>query len=123
MIDSLKDMKEKQSIIDLVYLKLCKQPNSSYDQLWLQNMTYAQDKKQGTSPYTLRLCQLVAGKEIQPLWNNDWIEVIFVQNMPIDSIVDKETLKKVTPVITFRETMAYNEVTWLVILYNKAMVP
>ena len=111
MIDSLKDMKEKQSIIDLVYLKLCKQPNSSYDQLWLQNMTYAQDKKQGTSPYTLRLCQLVAGKEIQPLWNNDWIEVIFVQNMPIDSIVDKETLKKVTPVITFRETMAYNEVT------------
>lgn len=111
MIDSVKDMKEKQSIIDLVYHKLCNQPNSDYNQLWLQNMTYTQDKKHGTSPYTLRLCQLVAGKEIQPLWNNDWIKAIFVQNMPIDSIVDKETLKKVTPVITFRETRAYNEVT------------
>ena len=59
MIDSLKDMKEKQSIIDLVYYKLCNQPNSDYNQLWLQNMTYTQDKKTGTSPYPLRLCQLV----------------------------------------------------------------
>ena len=109
MIDLLKDMKEKQSIIDLVYNKLCNQPNSDYNQLWLQNMTYTQDKKTKTSPYSLRLCQLVAGKEIQPLWNNDWIKAVFVQNMPIDSIVDKETLKLVTPVIKFRETRAYYE--------------
>ncbi|MDD7304186.1 MAG: hypothetical protein PUG76_06640 [Prevotellaceae bacterium] len=33
MIDSLKDMKEKQSIIDLVYHKLSNQPNSDYNQL------------------------------------------------------------------------------------------
>jgi hypothetical protein len=26
--------------------------------------------------------------------------------------VDKETLKKVTPVITFRETRAYNEIAY-----------
>jgi hypothetical protein len=45
----------------------------------------------------------------EPLWNNEWIKTVLVQNMPIDSIVDKETLKKVTPVITFRETRAYNE--------------
>lgn len=71
MIDSLKDMDEKRSIIDLVYHKLCNQPNSSYNQLWLQNMTYTQDKKQGTSPYILRLCQLVVGKAEEPLWNID----------------------------------------------------
>ena len=109
MIDSLKDMKEKQSIIDLVYNKLCNQPNSDYNQLWLQNMTYTQDKKNGTSPYSLRLCQLVAGKDIQALWNNGWIKTEFVLNMPIESIVDKEVLKNVTPVITFRETRAYSE--------------
>lgn len=39
MIDSLKDMDEKRSIIDLVYRKLCNQPNTSYNLLWLQNMT------------------------------------------------------------------------------------
>lgn len=109
MINSLKDMKEKQSIIDLVYNKLCNQPNSDYNQLWLQNMTYTQDKKNGTLPYSLRLCQLVAGKKVQPLWNNDWVKAEFVQSMPYESIVDKKTLKKVTPVIVFRETRAYNE--------------
>lgn len=111
MIDSLKDMKEKQSVIDLVYNKLCNQPNSDYNQLWLQNMTYTQDKKNGTSPYSLRLCRLVMGNIDEPLWNNEWIKNEFIQNMPIESIVDTQTLKTVTPVITFRETRAYNEVT------------
>ena len=109
MIDSLKDMKEKQSIINLVYNKLCNQPNSDYNQLWLQNMTYTQDKKNGTSPYSLRLCQLVADKKVQPLWNNEWLNSELAKNLPYDSIVNKETLKNVTPVITFRETRAYNE--------------
>ena len=112
MIDSLKDMKEKQSIINLVYNKLCNQPNSDYNQLWLQNMTYTQDKKNGTSPYSLRLCKLVMGNLDEPLWNNKWIKAEFIQNMPIASIVDKETLKKVTPVITFRETRTYNEIAY-----------
>ena len=110
MIDSLKDMSEKQSIIDLVYNKLCNQPNSDYNQLWLQNMTYTQDQKNGTSPYSLRLCKLVMGNIEEPLWNNGWIRAEFVKNMPIESIVNKETLKKVTPVITFRETRMYNEI-------------
>ena len=104
IIDSLKNMDEKRSIIDLVYHKLCNQPNSSYNQLWLQNMTYTQEKKQGTSPYTLRLCQLVAGKAVDPLWNNDWLKAEFTTDIPYNSVVDGETLKKVTPVITFRET-------------------
>lgn len=112
MIDSLKDMKEKQSIINLVYNKLYNLPNSDYNQLWLQNMTYTQDKKNGTSPYSLRLCKLVMGNLDEPLWNNEWIKTEFIQNMPIASIVDKETLKKVTPVITFRETRAYNEIAY-----------
>ena len=109
MIDSLKDMRKKQSIIDLVYNKLCNQPNFDYNQLWLQNMTYTQDKKNGTSPYSLRLCQLVAGKNVQALWNNEWVNSELAENLPYDSIVNKETLKKVTPVIMFRETRMYNE--------------
>ncbi len=109
MLDSLKDMNEKRSIIDLVYHKLCNQPNSSYNQLWLQNMTYTQDKKQGTSPYTLRLCQLVAGKAVEQLWNNDWLKAELTINLPYDSVVDGEALKKVTPVITFREMRRYEE--------------
>lgn len=109
MIESLKDMNEKQSIIDLVYHKLCNQPNSDYNQLWLQNMTYTRDKALGTSPYTLRLCQLVAGREAAPLWNNDWLHPSLTASLPYDTVVDPSTLQQVTPIITFRETRAYNE--------------
>lgn len=109
MVDSLKDEKEKWDIINKVYSKLCNQPNSTYNQLWLQNITYQKDKKNGVSPYTLRLCQLVAGKQIEPLWNNDWLNSELEEKLPYDSIVDKEILKKVTPVIMFRETRLYND--------------
>ena len=110
MVDSLKDEEEKWEIIDKVYSKLCNQPNSTYNQLWLQNIAYQKDKKNGVSPYTLRLCQLVAGRQAEPLWNNEWLKTEQLTNIPYDSIVDGETLKKVTPVITFRERRAYNEI-------------
>lgn len=112
LVDSLKDEEEKWGIIDKVYSKLCNQPNSTYNQLWLQNITYQKDKKNGVSPYTLRLCQLVAGKQIEPLWNNEWLKQELLTNIPYDNIVDGETLKKVTPVIAFRETRRYDEIEY-----------
>jgi len=111
MVESLKDMKEKRDIINMVYNKLCKQHNSDYNQLWLQNITYTQDKKRKKSPYTIRLCKLVMGSTDEPLWNNSWIKPDLVENMPFDSIVNQKTLELVTPVIVFRETRAYNEQT------------
>lgn len=107
MVDSLKDEHEKWDIIDKVYAKLCNQPNSDYNQLWLQNITYQNDKKKGTSPYNIRLCQLVANKNIEPLWNNQWLEQRLHSSLPYDSIVNREILKKITSVITFREIRAY----------------
>ena len=109
MVDSLKDEKEKSVIINLAYSKLCNQPNSDYNQLWLQNITYQQDTKNGTSPYKMRLCRVVAGDKNVELWNNAWAKAKLLSNLRVDGIVNTETLKKVTPVITFRETRAYNE--------------
>ena len=107
MVDSLTDMNEKQDIINKVYTKLCSQPNSDYNQLWLQNITYTQDKKRKKSPYDLRLCRLVMGNKDVALWNNEWLKAEFTAQMPYDTVVDQATLKKVTPVIVFRETRAY----------------
>lgn len=112
MVDSLKDEEEKWDIIDKVYSKLCNQPNSTYNQLWLQNITYQKDKKTGASPYSLRLCQLVAGRQVEPLWNNEWLKPELLTDIPYDTIVDGEILKKVTPVITFRERRRYNEIEY-----------
>lgn len=109
MVDSLKDEKEKSAIINLVYSKHCNQPNSDYNQLWLQNITYQQDKKNGKSPYKMCLCRVVAGDKNVELWNNEWIKQNFVKPLTLTYICDAERLKKVTPVITFRETTAYYE--------------
>ena len=109
MVDSLDDLREKQDIIDKVFTKLCKQHNSEYNQLWLQNITYTRDKKRKKTPYTLRLCKLVMGESGEPLWNNGWLKPEYTRSLPYDSIVNQETLKKVTPVIMFRETRAYND--------------
>ncbi len=109
MVNSLKDEKEKQDIINKVYAKLCNQPNSDYNQLWLQNITYQQNKKNGTSPYKMRLCRVVAGDKDVELWNNEWVKPKLLSDLHVDRIVDADTLKKVTPVITFRETRIYNE--------------
>ena len=68
-----------------------------------------QDKKSKKSPYSMRLCKLVMGTSEEPLWNNDWLKSNLTSELPYDSIVNKETLKKVTPVIVFRETRAYLE--------------
>ena len=109
MVNSLKDEKEKQYIIDRVYSKLCNQPNSDYNQLWLQNMTYQQDVQSGKSPYTMRLCRIVAGDEEVELWNNAFLKETIRKTCTPNLILNKETLGKITPVIMFRETRIYNE--------------
>lgn len=110
MVNFMTNEKEKWDIIDKVYKKLCKLPNSDYNQLWLQNITYQKDKKEGKSPYKLRLCEIVAGNKEVELWNNKWIKPELLSAIPINDIVDGEILKKVTPVITFREMRRYNEI-------------
>jgi len=108
MVDSLKDEKEKVAIITKVYEKLVHQPNSSFNELWLQNITYQWDKKQGHAPYKMRLCRLVMGEQID-LWNNSWLKSEYSKKLPLDTICDQEILKETTPVITFRESRAYYE--------------
>ncbi len=101
---------EKVGILDRIYKKLRTLPNSEYNQLWLQNITYNRDKEKKRTPYTMRLCKLVMGEYDETLWNNEWLKQNLTESLPYDTIVDAETLKKVTPVITFRETRAYEEI-------------
>lgn len=109
MADSIKDDAEKRSIIDKVSKRLRYLHNNVYYQLWLQNMTYQRDKKLGINPYDARLCQTVMGDTAQ-LWNNSWLRPELTDGFPETSVINSDTLAKVTPIITFRETRAYEEV-------------
>lgn len=109
MVDTLVDENEKVDIISKVYEKLAHLPNSSYNQLWLQNITYQWDKKQGCAPYDMRLCRLAMGEQVV-IWNNAWLDSKLISRIPLKTICDKKLLKSLSPVIIFRETQAYNEV-------------
>ena len=109
MVNSLKDEKEKQDIIYKVYAKLCNQPNSDYNQLWLQNMTYQQDKKNDSSPYNMRLCRVVAGDKNVELWNNKYLKKEIRDEHESNLILSKKILTEISPVITFRETRFYSD--------------
>ena len=106
MVDSLEQPDEQSYIIDKVRARLISQPNSTYTQLWLQNMTYSHDLEQGTTPYDVRLCRIAAGEDID-LWDNTWLSPAIRDHVATDSIVDRDLLADLTSIITFRETRAY----------------
>lgn len=108
ILNDIEDQQERKRVIALVYERLSHQPNSTYTQVWLQNITYPNDVVNNTCPYTLPLCELVMGKQID-LWNNTWLKAELTDYLPINSIVDKDTLSKNNSVIVFRETRAYYE--------------
>jgi hypothetical protein len=102
-------LKLRSEIIPKVKNKLISIPNSTYSQLWLQNMTYKYDKEKAQSPYDARLCKVVMGKNID-LWNNNWLKKELTKGFPQKSAVNKKRLDELTPVITFREKFLYNEI-------------
>ena len=113
LISKLKT-KERREILDKIVNKLINRPNSKYDQLWLQNITYADDCKRKKPPYEydFPLCQLVANEDVE-LWNNSWLKPELTDGFPYKSIVNEEKRDEATATstITFREIRHYNE--WL----------
>ena len=110
LIETVDDISMRCDIVTKVCNKLRGLHNNSYYQMWLQNMTYKRDKKEGRKDvYEARLCRVVMGEDL-PLWNISWLKAELSDGFPQSSIVNQETLAKVTPIITFRETRRYNEV-------------
>ncbi len=106
IVDSVDDDKEKWDIFDKVHNKLCKRPNSQYDQIWLQNISYKKDLANNECPYDVSLCRLVMGAE-EKIWNTDWLKPELRNALPLASICDAKCLEELSPVITFRETREY----------------
>lgn len=107
MTSSMKNTDDRDDIIKKVYHKLVNQPNSTYSKLWLQNMTYNYDVAHNDhSKYDVRLCKIVMGESVE-LWNNSWLKPELLKGFAATSVVNKKTLGKVTPIITFRERRQY----------------
>ena len=102
------DACKKKEIINLIYDKLIRIPNSAFLQVWLQNITHTTDDWSVSEVYNMPLCKVVASQPVT-LWNNSWLLPEITENFPQDSIVDRELLAKTGQVITFRAKRQYDE--------------
>ena len=102
------DACKKKEIINLIYDKLIRIPNSAFLQVWLQNITHTTDDWSVSEVYNMPLCKVVASQPVM-LWNNSWLLPEITENFPQDSIVDRELLAKTGQVITFRAKRQYDE--------------
>ncbi len=79
---------ERVEIVDLVRRKFIDLPNSTYLQLWLQNMTMGLDSSRSECPYEMSLCHIAMG-ELVDIWDNSWLQPSLLKGLPIGSICDK----------------------------------
>lgn len=108
LVDTLDDEgPEKKDIIRKVCTKLRNQHNTTYLEIWLQNMTYNTDKLHDDSNYSQPLCKLIMGNDIA-LWNNAWLRQPLYDGFPYRRICNEEKLKEVTPVIQIRSRFEYD---------------
>ena len=105
------DTEKKKEIIEQIYKKLYRIPNSAFLQVWLQNITHTTDDRSSTKVYDMPLCKVVAEQPVS-LWNNEWLIPEIASNFPQGSIVDREVLAKTGQLITFKAKRQYDEMEY-----------
>lgn len=105
------DAQKKKEIIDLIYKKLIRIPNSAFLQVWVQNITHTTDNWSAGDIYDMPLCKAVANQPVT-LWNNSWLNPNIAIAFPQNSIVDREVLAKTGQVITFKAKRQYDEMEY-----------
>ena len=105
------DAEKKSEIIDLIYRKLIRIPNSAFLQVWVQNITHPTDDWSAGDIYDMPLCKVVAKQPVM-LWNNNWLNADIAAAFPQDSIVDRDVLAKTGQVITFKAKRQYDEIEY-----------
>lgn len=105
------DQQKKKDIIDLIYKKLIRIPNSAFLQVWIQNITHTTDDWSSAEVYDMPLCKVVAKQPVS-LWNNNWLIPEITTSFPQDSIVDRGLLAKTGQIITFKAKRQYDEMEY-----------
>lgn len=105
------DAQKKKEIIDLIYKKLIRIPNSAFLQVWMQNITHTTDDWSEDDIYDMPLCKVVAKQPVK-LWNNSWLLPDIAASFPQDTIVDRDVLAITGQVITFKAKRQYDEMRY-----------
>lgn len=104
IINKMDSMEEKKTIIKRIQKKFSDIPNIGEVELWLQRMSINIDS---SIEYSEKLCKIVSGADNIEIWNIDWIKDEYKKDFPINSIVDKNKIKGLSPEIYINEVSLF----------------
>lgn len=97
LLSTIENNDEKHDIIALIYHRLRNLPNSTYLQLWLQNLTYITNDP-AINDYDTPLCRMATTSIA--LWNNSWLPATIPSNLPVATILNLPQLVASDQIIT-----------------------
>ncbi len=95
---------ERIGVIEKVYSKLSKLPNTGHMEIWLQRISHSMKPDH---EYRENLCRLVKGEDVQ-VWKNDWIKCQKLKEAVDPSkIIQEKKLRALKPVVTEKEIAVF----------------
>ncbi len=99
LMSSLPSEEEKTAVAEKIKARFAKIPNTGHMQIWIQRITLPIDK---SISYEEPICKLVSGEDVS-LWNMQWITNEELKTSIATSVIDKNVLQELEPVITTKE--------------------
>jgi len=93
------DNDKKNEILNLIYHRFEKIPNTGHIKIWLQRLTIKIDRQR---QYAEKLCEKVNNSAIQ-IWNSDWIENNLKTIIETTPIIDETVIAEIDIVIASEE--------------------
>lgn len=93
------DNGKKNEILNLIYQRFEKIPNTGHIKIWLQRLTIKLDRQR---QYSEKLCEKVNNPALQ-IWNSDWIENNLKTIIETTPIIDETVIADIDVVIASEE--------------------
>ena len=100
------NVKRKELRCD-VYEKLKQLPNISDIQIWMQSITYQDDKDAAESPYYEKICRLVYGEDVR-IWDVSWLDAKFTSGFKQNMMIDRDELDQMGAVIDIEDIALFD---------------
>ncbi len=103
LISLIADRPEKDAILNLIYSRFDKIPNTGHIKIWLQRLTIKLDRNRF---YDESLCKKVNDATIQ-IWNSDWLENDLRALIEHTLIIDETVIAEIDIVIDSNEVQLF----------------
>ncbi len=109
LLSKIEDREEKKLMVEKVFKKLKKVPNSGYFEIWFQRVLLKETLSEFDIEFEENLCKIVKDSKVK-LWNNDWISNMkILANIKNISIIDEERKEELPEMIQYKEIKVFDE--------------